>query len=43
MKFKSPKTETRQEKRVERILTDVIEKHILILDKTGTHNVLLCM
>jgi hypothetical protein len=43
MKFKSTKTEIRQEKRAEMILTDVVERHILILDKTATHNVLLCM
>jgi hypothetical protein len=43
MKFKSPKTEIRQEKRAERVLTDAVERHILIVDKTATHSVLLCM
>jgi len=43
MKFKSSKTEIRQEKRADRILTDAVEIHNLIVDKTAIHNILLCM
>lgn len=37
MKFKSPKTEIRQEKRAERILTDAAQRHTLIVDKPAKH------
>jgi len=43
MKFKSSKTEIKQEKRTEKILTDAVERHILIVEKTATHNIFLCM
>jgi hypothetical protein len=38
MKFKSPKTEIRQEKRVERTIADAAEKI-----KPAKHNIVLCM
>jgi hypothetical protein len=43
IKFKSSKTEIREEKRAERTIADATERHICAVDKPAKHNVLLCM